>query len=310
MRVMVSALHRYPASVGGPGGGRVFDNIVKGLAEIGHEVFYWTKGGASLSPPDGVISVEGPVWDVDILHFRRDDDVAREVIARGLAHVVTCQTDIQFWGLDRSEATDHWIFVSRNLAQSYGKQRFVYPGIDPEEYLYSATKDEYFLFVGALRLALQKGLDIALALASKMGFHLIVAGSSPDRACVAQVRDLCRRHGAEYVGEVYGTKKAVLFAGARALLFPTKLNEAFGLVMAEALVSGTPVICSGNGACREVVTPEVGFVCATADEYAAAIANVATIDPVACRKRALDCFHYRITAAQYVHEYRVELSRK
>ena len=46
------------------------------------------------------------------------------------------------------------------------------------------------------------------------------------------------------VGDVRGIQKARLFAGAKALLFPTRLNEAFGLVIAEALMSGTPVKCS------------------------------------------------------------------
>ena len=66
--------------------------------------------------------------------------------------------------------------------------------------------------------------------------------------------------GIEFVGEIYGTQKSELFAGAQAVLFPTLINEPFGLVIAEALMSGTPVICSDNGACQELIDSEVGFI--------------------------------------------------
>jgi hypothetical protein len=36
MRMLVSSKHKYPASIGGIGGGRVFDCLVKGLTELGH----------------------------------------------------------------------------------------------------------------------------------------------------------------------------------------------------------------------------------------------------------------------------------
>jgi glycosyltransferase involved in cell wall biosynthesis len=308
MRISITALHRYPASVGGPGGGRVFDLIVKGLAELGHEVCYYPKEGASVPLADGARLVDEPAWDAEICHFRRDDELIAEAAARGVPYLVTCQTDVKFWGLDRSEADDNWVFVSRSLAETYGKHGFVYRGIDPEEFLYSEAKEDDFRYVGALNLAIHKGLDTATTLAEELRFRLIVAGSSRDRDVTARVRDLCAAAGAEYVGEVYGSRKAVLFAGARGLLFPTRLNEAFGLVMVEALVSGTPIICSDKGACLEVVTPEVGFVCTRYEDYPAAIEQVGRTDPRACRRRALECFHYRTAAERYVQEYHRELA--
>jgi hypothetical protein len=36
MRILVSSKHKYPASIGGIGGGRVFDCLVKGLTELGY----------------------------------------------------------------------------------------------------------------------------------------------------------------------------------------------------------------------------------------------------------------------------------
>ena len=43
MRILIQSIHIYPANNGGPGGGRVFDFLAKGLAELGHEVIYYLE---------------------------------------------------------------------------------------------------------------------------------------------------------------------------------------------------------------------------------------------------------------------------
>ena len=78
--------------------------------------------------------------------------------------------------------------------------------------------------------------------------------------------------------------------------------------MAEALMSGTPVICSNNGACPEIVTADVGFVCATEDDYRQALLRLDEIRPDACREKALRDFHYLRMAADYVIEYQKEIA--
>ena len=118
---------------------------------------------------------------------------------------------------------------------------------------------------------------------------------------------MCRSRGIEFVGEIYGTRKAELFAGAKGLLFPTMQDEPFGLVIAEALISGTPVICSNRGACPELVTEEVGFVCADLNEYERAIERIREISPNACREKAMKEFHYLRMARDYVKEYEKEI---
>src|SRR6267143_1888340 len=51
------------------------------------------------------------------------------------------------------------------------------------------------------------------------------------------------------------------------------------LVVAEALMSGTPVICSDRGACPELVPPEAGFVCSNFGDYVRAVENIGRISP-------------------------------
>jgi glycosyltransferase involved in cell wall biosynthesis len=93
------------------------------------------------------------------------------------------------------------------------------------------------------------------------------------------------------------------------LLHPTRLNEAFGLVMAEALMSGTPVICSDRGACPEVISPDVGFICSNEDDYRIAIESLGTISNRACREKAMREYHYHVMARGFVREYQAEIAQ-
>jgi glycosyltransferase involved in cell wall biosynthesis len=305
MRILVASQHRYPASAGGLAGCRVLDYLVKGLAELGHEVFYYLEQGTAVPLLAPVTVVKEPLLDVDIIHVQVDD--IAPVARSGIPWVRTCHVDMQIKGLSRHLAKDNWIFVSRTLAKSYGSDRYVHNGIDPEDFLYAATKEDYCLFVCGLDRALSKGLETALGLSQKLGFALVVAGSSWEPQVIERITRLCKTYGAVYVGEAYGARLAKLFAGAKALLFPTQWNEAFGLVMVEALMSGTPVICSDRGACPELISPDVGFVCATEQDYLNAFACLDTIAPQACRDKAMRDYHYRRMAIDYVKEYEKEL---
>ena len=120
---------------------------------------------------------------------------------------------------------------------------------------------------------------------------------------------MCRSVNATYVGDVRGKQKAELLAGAKAFLFPTKVDEAFGLGMVEALMSGTPVICSDRGACPEIISPDVGFVCHDDKDYADAVEQIATIAPQTCRDKAMREYHYLRMATDYAVEYQKEIER-
>jgi glycosyltransferase involved in cell wall biosynthesis len=323
MRILLSSEHRYPA-FGEVGSGQhprsypsgsgfwIHDLIAKGLAELGHEVFYLLPNGAQGPMPLGVQLVSQPVWDADILHTISDFDkpLLAEWQARDRPWVSTCHIDMRTRGLAQSVSTENWIFVSRTLARLHGRTRYVLNGVDPAACIYSATKAEYVMFMSSMDWEMKKGLDIALSLAARYRFKLVVAGTGNNYKRILRVQTLCRQIGAHYVGDVRGRKKAELLAGAKAFLFPTRVDEAFGLGMAEALMSGTPVICSDQGACPELITPDVGFICRDDRDYVAALRSVANISPQACRDKAMREFHYQRMAADYVSEYEKEIAAR
>jgi len=81
--------------------------------------------------------------------------------------------------------------------------------------------------------------------------------------------------------------KSELLSQVGALLMPVLWNEPFGIVMAEALACGTPVIGLARGAIPEVVADGVtGFVCRNADEMVDAVARLGVIERRACREVA------------------------
>jgi glycosyltransferase involved in cell wall biosynthesis len=135
----------------------------------------------------------------------------------------------------------------------------------------------------------------------------VVAGTARNAKTIEEVRRACVAAGAECLGDVRGRAKAELYAGARALLLPTRLNEGCPLVIIEALMSGTPVIASARGGCPDMVTPDVGFICETVDDYARAVAATGDILPEACRRHALERYHYLRMSQDYVREYRREM---
>src|SRR5690606_26703705 len=72
----------------------------------------------------------------------------------------------------------------------------------------------------------------------------------------------------KYIGEVGGKRRTDLLKHAKCLLFPTVCNEPFGLIMIEAMVSGTPVLALSNGAVPEVLERFPELICSTPEEMA------------------------------------------
>lgn len=322
MRVLLSSKHRYPAAeeVGTglnprpfPSGSGFFiqDLVAKGLAELGHEVFYVLPKGAARPLPPGVTLASEPRGDVDIIHTLtfRDEGLSQEMQALGKPWVTTCHLDLKARGWERTPTTANWIFVSQTLARLHNRNRYVLNGIDPAEYIYSESKDDYFLFMSTVDWGTRKGLDTVLSLSKQLGFKLVVAGTGTEPESINRVAEMCREVGARYVGDIRGRAKAELLAGAKAFLFPTKVDEAFGLGMVEALMSGTPVICSDRGACPEIISSDVGFVCHDEQDYVAAIDKIANVSPRACRDKAMSDYHYLRMAKDYVKEYEKEILR-
>ena len=93
------------------------------------------------------------------------------------------------------------------------------------------------------------------------------------------VKPLLGEGGVELVGEVGDAEKSEFLGNALALLNPIDWPEPFGLVMAEALACGTPVVARRRGSVPEVIADGVtGLIGETDDDLADLCARVGEID--------------------------------
>jgi glycosyltransferase involved in cell wall biosynthesis len=156
-------------------------------------------------------------------------------------------------------------------------------------------KRDYLLFLG--RTAPEKGMRRAVQAARAAGMRLVAAvktaSETEQREWEENITPLLD-DDVEILGEVTHEVKVDLLCEARALLFPVDWEEPFGLVMTEAMATGTPVIATARGSVPEVVVDgETGFVVSVeqfATEAADAIRSVDQIDPSACRARVAERF--------------------
>jgi glycosyltransferase involved in cell wall biosynthesis len=180
--------------------------------------------------------------------------------------------------------------------------RVIHHGIDASAFPVGAGDGGYLVFLG--KFTPEKGAHRALEAAYKAGQRLFLAGKVREPA----ERWYFERYVAPYlndrlrfVGEVTPEEKRDLLAGARALLFPIRWNEPFGMVMLEALACGTPVLAFDEGAAGEVVEDgRTGFLCHNEAHMAEAIDRVDELDRQACRAAVEDHFSAERMVAEYL----------
>ena len=170
-----------------------------------------------------------------------------------------------------------------------------------DQWPYTPDKGDYLLAFG--RVCEDKGFHLSIEAARRTGHRLIMAGVVQDqyRAYFEErIEPLVDGEQIVYEGEVSDARKHELFARAKAFLFPILWPEPFGLVMIEAMATGTPVVALRQGSVPEVVDQgRTGFVCDTFDEFVEAVGLVGDIEARACR----DWVEERFTVERMIDEY-------
>ena len=119
-----------------------------------------------------------------------------------------------------------------------------------------------------------------------------------------QVKPLLDGRHVEYVGFVAGAARDKLLGGARALLYPIQYPEAFGLVLVEAMLCGTPVAAMRLGAVPEIVEEAVGgYSAKSQEEFSQALAQSLALDRRQIRQRAAERFSAERMARDYARVY-------
>lgn len=190
----------------------------------------------------------------------------------------------------------------------------VYNGIDVSrfEFYPQADQPEYLAFLG--RMSHEKGPHHAIAIAKATGIPLKMAGKVDpvDREFFeAEVLPHIDGHQIQFLGEANHAQKNVLMGRAIATLFPITWREPFGLVMTEALATGSPVVAMAMGSVPEIIDHgKVGFQCHTVEECIAAVKQIKTIDRAVCRQYVQDNFSVASMTTGYEQVYQKLLNER
>ena len=187
-----------------------------------------------------------------------------------------------------------------------GRWHLVPNGVPLQAYHYVEDPGPAAPLVFLGRVEAIKGPHLAIEVARRTGLPLVIAGNVPDEhkgwfetRIVPQLDEAIT-----YIGPVDDVQKAQLLGSARALLMPILWEEPFGIVMAEAMACGTPVIGFNRGAVPEVVEQDVsGFVVEDLDQFVGAVQRLPSLRRSACRARVETFFSESAVADGYLNVY-------
>lgn len=162
----------------------------------------------------------------------------------------------------------------------------------PSEFQYSEDKDDYFVYLG--RCNFDKGVDIAVQVTKFLGKKLLIA--SPGHLSNLGYSSIPDH--VTHLGYVDAEQRKKVLSRAQCLMAPTHYLEPFGNIVAEALMSGTPVITTDwGGFVDTVIHGHTGFRCKSFPEFMRAAENISQIKSQDCRDFAMNNF-----SDQVVHD--------
>ena len=326
MRIAVTVDPYYPVPPLEYGGiERIVDFVVRGLAARGHVITLFahpqssvTKNliGYGVPPHQGWRSRGLELWQVGwgltrrcrqfdvILSWGRLAALLPLLPLRGLPKIQRyCRGSVPWRSVGRAVriAGDSVCFVGSSTSiysdrsdqgRNGGQWRTIFDGVELEKYRFveALSPDAPLVFLG--RLEAMKGVHTAIAAAKASGRRLIIAGnkvSTPADAGYFESEVAPHLDGkqVEYIGPVNDAQKNELLGRCSALLFPTQYKEGFGIVMAEAMACGTPVLATPCGSVPEVVRDNLnGFVCRTVEDFASAVQKLPGVKRATVRQ---DC---------------------
>jgi glycosyltransferase involved in cell wall biosynthesis len=187
-----------------------------------------------------------------------------------------------------------------------GWLRTIHHGLPEKLIVPRPVRPHYFAFLG--RIAPEKGVDRAIRIARQCGIPLKIA-AKVDRVdqeyFEENIEPMIDGNNVEYIGEITDGEKSDFLSGALALLVPIDWPEPFGLVMIEAMASGTPVIAFNRGSVPEVIEDGLtGFIVEDEKSAIGAVYGLSQLSRERIRRRFEERFTARRMAQDYLAVYR------
>lgn len=296
----------------------VIDQLARGLAAAGHQVRLFTTGdatcsverhwlhpravgttGTSLDELGHVQAAYAELAGCDVIHdhtllgplWAIADDVSAPVVVTN--HAPFTRELIRHYACIAHHAAV--VAISHHQAGTASGvpiARVIHHGLDLDAYPFGQGDGGYLLFLG--RMHPDKGVHRAIHIARAAGRPIVIAAKMwepAERRYFAEEVEPLLGPDATYVGQVGGAAKVALLAAAEALVNPIRWPEPFGLVMIEALATGTPVMAFAEGAAPEIVDHgRTGFLCRDEADMARRVGQVGALDRRDCRRVARERF--------------------
>jgi glycosyltransferase involved in cell wall biosynthesis len=200
------------------------------------------------------------------------------------------------------------IAISRHQASTavgVSVDRVIHHGIDVGDVPEGKGDGGYASFLG--RMSPEKGPREAILIARAAGVPLRMAAKLREPAeCDyfdAEVKPLLSSD-IEYLGELGMEDKLALVGSSFAMLNPLQWAEPFGMVMIEALATGTPVVVTPLGSAPEIIDDGItGYLRSGRKALASALLDAAELDRAECRAAACRRFDSDIMVRKHVQLY-------
>ena len=196
-------------------------------------------------------------------------------------------------------------YICRRGRKAGGTWHPIHNCVELDKYTFqpNVAADAPLVFLS--RIERIKGAHTAIEVAKKTGRRLLIAGNYSTTGEAGQywsrvIRPHLDKDGIEYVGTVDDVQKNRLLGQAAAMIVPIEWDEPFGIVFAEALACGTPVISSPRGALPEIVRQGIdGYLINNLTEVCNAVVNLDKIDRSNCRQRVEEQFSASVIVDRY-----------
>jgi glycosyltransferase involved in cell wall biosynthesis len=194
----------------------------------------------------------------------------------------------------------------RRVAPNLNWTATVHHGIEVDGPIKTAPADGPVLWLG--RFDADKGPDLAIEACRKADLPLVLAGKCNQQTEWRYLDEVIRPMLGSDVELVLNADRNwtdALLADARALVMPIRWEEPFGMVMIEAMRTGTPVVALRRGSVPEIILHgRTGFVCRDETELPEALAEVDTLHPTDCVDHVRASFSVDLMAQRYERVYR------
>jgi len=185
------------------------------------------------------------LWDMYHEYFRGTNPLVRFFMKRLIPR-------LRLWDVTSANLVDRFVtnshYVAKRIRRIYNREAEVVYGPAAIDGLCAVEREpkDFYLFYG--QITGYKRVDLAIEACVKSGRRLLVAGAGMKKR---EMKKAEKTGLVRFAGRVTDSEAAMLFAGARALLYPG--IEDLGLVPIEAQAAGCPVIAFREGGALDTV---------------------------------------------------------